>query len=98
MKFLPTRRLVVAATPVRDVPKKSSVLGRGMDFALMVLLFLGIGYALDRWLGTRPVFMIALVVFAVVGQFVKLYYEYTATMAVLEAQRAAGRNAQVGSR
>ena len=39
-------------------------LGRGMEFAILVLLFLGIGYGLDRWFGTKPVFMIVLVVLA----------------------------------
>ena len=61
-----------------------------MDFALVVLVFLGIGYGIDRWLGTRPGFMIGLTVFAVAGQFVKMYYDYTNTMEELEAQRADG--------
>jgi len=65
-----------------------------MDFALVVLVFLGIGYAIDRWLGTRPWFMVGLVVFSVVGQFVKMYYDYTATMTELEEQRAAVRAGQ----
>lgn len=69
-------------------------LGRGMDFALVVLVFLGIGYALDRWLDTRPAFMIGLVLFAVVGQFIKLYYDYKAAMDVHEAERAARSQAR----
>lgn len=65
-------------------------IGRGMDLALVTLVFLGIGYGLDRWLGTRPVFMISLVVFAVVGQFAAMWYRYDATMRNLEAERASG--------
>ena len=42
-------------------------LGRGMDTALTVLAFLGIGLLIDIWLGTRPIFTIGLVVFAAVG-------------------------------
>ena len=57
----------------------------------MVLVFLGIGYALDRWLDTRPVFMICLVLLAIVGQFAKIYYEYSAAMEHHEAHRAAAR-------
>ena len=75
---------------IADAQHSGQTLGRGMDFALVVLVFLGIGYGLDRWLGTRPGFMIGLTVFAVVGQFVKMYYDYTNTMEQLEAQRAEG--------
>jgi ATP synthase protein I len=64
-----------------------------MDFALVVLVFLGIGYGIDRWLGTRPVFMISLVLLAVVGQFIKMYYDYAAAMDEHEAQRIAAKNA-----
>ena len=73
----------------------TQTLGHGMDFALVVLVFLGIGYGLDRWLGTRPWCMIGLVVFSVVGQFVKMYYAYTAAMEQHEAERrAATRSSQ----
>lgn len=68
-------------------------LGRGMDFALVTLVFLGIGYGLDRWLDTKPAFMIGLVVFAVIGQFVKMWYAYDATMRELEEQRRTGATA-----
>jgi F0F1-type ATP synthase assembly protein I len=61
-----------------------------MDLALTVLVFLGLGWALDHWLGTKPVFMVSLVLLAVVGKFVSMYYSYEATMRGLEAERAAG--------
>ena len=64
-------------------------LARGMEFALLTLLFLGIGYALDRWFGTKPVFMIILVVVSVVGQFASLWYGYDEKMKQHEAERAA---------
>lgn len=88
VKIMPTRRADA------DSLQAGQTLGRGMDFALVVLVFLGIGYVIDRWLDTRPWFMVGLVVFSVVGQFVKMYYEYTATMTELEQQRAAVREAQ----
>jgi F0F1-type ATP synthase assembly protein I len=88
VNILPTRRNTEASQ------KTGQTLGRGMDFALVVLVFLGIGYAIDRWLDTKPVFMIALVLFSVAGQFVKMYYDYSATMNQLEAQRAEQRQAQ----
>ncbi len=61
--------------------------GRGMEFAILVLMFLGVGYALDRWLGTKPVFMIIMVVLALVGQFASMWYGYDARMKQLEAER-----------
>lgn len=63
-------------------------IGKGIDVALVTLAFLGIGYALDRWLDTKPVFMIVLVVLALIGEFVRFWYDYDARMKVLEAQRA----------
>jgi F0F1-type ATP synthase assembly protein I len=82
VKLLPSQERIAHAQ------QSGQTLGRGMDFALVVLVFLGVGWAMDSWLHTRPAFIIALVVIAVVGQFVKMYYEYTATMRELEAQRA----------
>ena len=65
-------------------------IGKGIDVALVTLVFLGVGYMLDRWLGTKPVFTIILVVLALIGEFVRFWYDYDARMKVLEAQRAAG--------
>ena len=69
-----------------------------MDFALVTLLFLGVGYALDRWLGTRPVFMIILVVVSIVGQFVRMWFDYEKKMAQHEADRLAARLAETRRR
>ena len=43
-------------------PGTGDKVGKGIDVALVTLAFLGIGYALDRWLGTKPLFMIGFVV------------------------------------
>ena len=64
-------------------------IGRGMEFAILVLLFLGIGYLLDRVFGTKPVFMIVLVVVALIGQFASMWYSYDARMKQHEADRVA---------
>jgi F0F1-type ATP synthase assembly protein I len=85
MKLLPT-------TPRAST--SDDTFGRGMDMALSLLLFFGIGFALDRWLGTTPWFMVGLTVLASVGFFVSFKYRYTARMEQLEAERsvrAAGR-------
>ena len=61
---------------------------QGAELAVGILVFFLIGLGIDAWLGTTPVFMIALTVFSVVGNFVKMYYAYTNTMEQLEEQRA----------
>ena len=70
-------------------PRSDDSLGRGMDIALTVALFFGIGFFLDRWLGTTPIFMIVLTILAVVGFFISMKYRYDAAMTQLEAERAA---------
>lgn len=78
MKFIPT-------------PKPSAPLDRGIsqgaELAVGVLVFFLIGFGVDSWLDTTPVFMIALTVFAVVGYFVRMYYSYNAEMTRLERER-----------
>jgi ABC-type protease/lipase transport system fused ATPase/permease subunit len=69
-------------------------LGRGLDMALTLILFTGLGWLVDTWLGLFPVFTIALLVVAAVGTFAKVRYAYDATMERLEAERAAARQAR----
>lgn len=64
-------------------------LGRGMEFAILVLMFLGIGYLVDRLFGTKPVFMIVFVVIALIGQFASMWYSYDARMRQHEDDRRA---------
>jgi F0F1-type ATP synthase assembly protein I len=61
--------------------------GRGMDLALTIALFLAVGWLLDSWLGTSPLFKIVLLVIAAVGSFTRMKYSYEASMERLEADR-----------
>ena len=81
MKLLPPAR--------RARTSSNDSLGQGMDAALTILLFFGIGFALDRWLGTTPWFMIAMTLLAAVGYFLKFKYRYDLEMNRLEAERLA---------
>lgn len=74
-------------TPRKPINPNDS-LGRGMDLALVTLVFVGLGWLVDNWLGTEPVFIIGFVVFALVGQFVKMWYDYDGAMQRHEAERA----------
>ena len=65
----------------------SDSLGNGIDAALVTALFLGIGFLLDRWLGTTPWCVIGLFLLGAVGTFAKFWYQYDARMNEHEAQR-----------
>ena len=73
-------------------PSSDDSLGRGMDVALTMLAFLGLGWLIDRWLGLFPVFTITLVLLSSIGSFIRMKYVYDAAMVRLEADRAAQRN------
>ena len=81
-------KLVPRQPPARLTRLDANV-GRGMEFALSTLVFLGVGYLLDRWLGTRPVFMILFVVLGLVGNFARIWFDYGRKMAQHEADRVA---------
>jgi F0F1-type ATP synthase assembly protein I len=58
---------------------------RGVEFAVTLVLFAGMGYVLDRVLGLLPVFTIVFFVLGVIGLGVRSYYAYEATMQALDA-------------
>jgi hypothetical protein len=64
-----------------------------VELALTPALFGGIGLALDRWIGTFPVFTLALGLFALAGMFVRAWYDYDARMKREEALLLGGRTA-----
>jgi len=57
-----------------------NTLSRAFEIVLIPLFFAAPGWALDRWLGTSPLFALLLGGFGVVGVAAKLYYEYAARM------------------
>jgi F0F1-type ATP synthase assembly protein I len=63
--------------------------GLGIEAAVIIALFLGIGYVLDRIAGTTPLFMIIMTVVGAIGLFTKLKYRYDDRMDELEAERRA---------
>ncbi|MCH9836773.1 MAG: AtpZ/AtpI family protein [Ilumatobacter sp.] len=64
-------------------------LGHGMDAVIMLAIFLGAGFGLDRLLGTMPIFMIVMTVVGSVGLFARFFYRYEAKMNEHDAQRLA---------
>ncbi len=86
MKLLPSPQRI-KSSPLKA--SQNDALGLGMDAALTVLLFFGIGFALDRWLGTTPLFMVVMTLLAGIGFFVKFKYRYDLEMERLDAERRA---------
>lgn len=65
-----------------------SGVSQGIEMAVGLVVFFLMGWGIDALLGTVPVFMIVFTVFAMVGQFVKMYFIYSRDMRHLEDQRA----------
>ncbi len=61
-------------------------LARAVEFVGTPVLFALFGHAADGQLGTRPLFTVLLVVFALAGTFVRMYYGYEAAMKKHEAR------------
>jgi F0F1-type ATP synthase assembly protein I len=64
----------------------SESMAKGFEFAVIPVIFGAIGYGLDRWLGTTPVFILVLVIVALVGLFARMWYGYDHAMRVHEAE------------
>ena len=58
---------------------------KGIELALTLAIFAGMGYGLDRLLGILPVLTIVFFLIGVVGLGAKSYYEYEAKMQALDA-------------
>ena len=65
-----------------------SGVSQGIEMAVGLVVFFLMGWGIDALLGTVPVFMITFTVFAMVGQFLKMYFIYSRDMRHLEEQRA----------
>jgi F0F1-type ATP synthase assembly protein I len=80
-------------TPPRRVEPDDSVV-QGMEAVLVLVLFLGLGFLIDRWLGSAPVFTLAMTLLGPVGLFLKFKHSYIARMERLEAQRRPGSTSE----
>lgn len=67
-------------------------LSRAFELAVTPVVFGFFGYLIDMRLGTSPIFMLVLALFAVVGSFVKLWYAYDGAMKARDAEAPWGRN------
>ena len=68
-------------------------LGQGMELAITVAIFLGLGWLVDTWVGAFPAFTIGFTVFAMAGASARMWFDYDARMKRLEADRLATKTA-----
>lgn len=76
------------------LPKQTRVdtqdgLGLGIEAAVIMALFFGVGAGFDWLFGTTPLFMIVFTLLGAVGLFAKWKYRYDDRMNELEAERVA---------
>jgi ATP synthase protein I len=88
MKLLPKSTRVNTSEP----------LGHGFDAAIVVALFFGLGFVLDRVIGTTPLFMIAMTIVGAIGVFVRFWYQYDERMTEHENARNEKAAAQAAAR
>ena len=86
-------RLLPPPTFANRATRGDDAVGQGINAALTLGLFLGLGWVLDRWLGTAPWLMLTCTLLAAVGTFYSLKARYTARMETLEADLAQQRHA-----
>lgn len=72
--------------------------GQGLDAVVVLALFLGLGWLIDRLAGTTPIFMIVMTVLGAVGLFAKFKYRYDEKMNQLEDERLAKLSGQSSQR
>jgi len=80
-----------------DKPAVKELLGdehaRGIELAVTPVVFGGLGWLLDGWLGTGIALTLGLAAFALVGTVVKMWYGYDAQMRALESSSRWARRA-----
>jgi F0F1-type ATP synthase assembly protein I len=74
--------------PGQEVGAGYRYVSLGLTFAGGILLFMGVGYALDRWLGTLPWLLLAGTVIGAVLSFMAVYRRLMADEAREKRERA----------
>jgi len=76
----PRRHHALSVPPSSEPPLSPLVmLGAGLDLAVALLVFLAVGWQLDRWLGTRPWLFLAGALCGMAVGFYMLYRRVTLT-------------------
>jgi F0F1-type ATP synthase assembly protein I len=57
---------------------------RAVELAITPVIFGALGYGLDKWLGTMPIFLTVFFLLAIVGMLLRTWYGYAYRMQALE--------------
>jgi F0F1-type ATP synthase assembly protein I len=71
----------------RPANQADTTIASGFESGIALVLFVGLGYALDAWLGTKPLFTLGLFVLGAIGLFYKFKAAYTLRMDAHDAER-----------
>ena len=69
-------------------------LSRAFELAATPAIFAGVGWLLDRWVGTAPLFLIVFFFFAVAGVGYMTWFKYEAEMKEHEANAVWNRSSR----
>jgi F0F1-type ATP synthase assembly protein I len=76
---------------VPEQPQANSGVGDALatafEFAATIAIFVAIGFGLDWWLGTTPIFLVSVTIFVLIGQTVRLWFHYGAEIEKHEEAR-----------
>ena len=76
---------------VPEQPQANSAVGDALatafEFAATIAIFVAIGFGLDWWLGTTPIFLVSVTIFVLIGQTVRLWFHYGAEIEKHEEAR-----------
>ncbi len=73
---------------VERASTSSDLFGRGMEVAMALLVFVLLGWAIDDWLGTKPLFIIVFAMLARIGGGARIKYAYDESMERHQRERA----------
>lgn len=71
----------------RPANQADTTIASGLESGIVLVLFVGLGYVLDSWLGTKPIFTLGLFVLGAIGLFYKFKAAYTIRMDAYDAER-----------
>jgi F0F1-type ATP synthase assembly protein I len=71
----------------RPTNNADTTIGSGIESGIVLVLFVGAGYLLDAWLGTKPIFTLGLFALGAVGLFYRFKAAYTIRMEAHDAEQ-----------
>ena len=86
-------KIRTARAPYVERASSSDLFGRGMELAMALLVFVLLGWAVDNWLGTKPLFIIVFALLALIGGAARIKYAYDESMERHQRERAEARRA-----